>query len=127
MPVSIFTPMNKLFRILIATGVSVVVLVGSIALILLIFDVQSPKIAAVFSISSWLLTYKLIKPSKKELERKETKHVETYHPNGVVMEKGEIVFGKRQGKWDKFNEEGEYIETSYYENGEWRYSKKEDQ
>ena len=119
--------MHKIFRILIATVVSAIALFVSVALIILLFDVQAPTIAALVAIGAWIISYKLIKPTKKEEYRQQqrliNKPVENYYPNGVVKEKGEMIAGKREGEWDIFNEEGLHIKTIVYENGEERYSR----
>lgn len=129
-PIIIFIPMNKLLRILIATIISAIALIVSVALILLIFDVQAPKIAGLITIGIWVASYKLIKPTKKEEYRQAqkliNKYVENYHPNGVLKEKGEVIAGRREGNWDIFNEEGLHVKTIYYEEGEERYSKNAD-
>jgi hypothetical protein len=115
--------MNQLFRILIATAAAIVALFGSIALILLIFNVQAPKLGAIITIATWVGVYKFIKPAKKESQSIETKYVETFHPNGMIMEKGNIVYGKKEGNWDIFNEEGEFIKTVVYDDGEEKYTR----
>lgn len=129
-PIIIFIPMNIFFRILIATVISAIMLVVSIALILFIFDVQAPKIAGLITIGTWIFSYKLIKPTKKEEYRQEqklvNKYVENYYPDGVLKEKGKIIAGKREGEWDIFNEEGLHIKTIVYEDGKERYSRNSD-
>jgi hypothetical protein len=115
--------MKKTYRILIALGVAVITMFGSIALILLIFNVQAPRLGALLTIAAFWFTYKAIKPTQQELDKKKTMYKEIYHTNGIVKEKGNIVYGKRQGDWDVFNEQGEYMETHYYDNGEFKYKK----
>ena len=118
--------MHWIFRILIATGASMIACFGSIALILLIFDIQAPKLGAIITVATWIGVYKSIKPTKNEIEKKETKFVETYDQHGVIMEKGKMVFGKKEGEWDIFNEEGLHIKTIVYEDGEEKYSRNAD-
>jgi hypothetical protein len=115
--------MHTIFRLLIATAASIIAAFGAVAIILYAFDIQAPKLAAIVAVGTWIGVYKLIKPTKKVLIKRETKYVENYYPNGVLHEKGEIVFGKREGEWDIFNEEGLHIKTIVYEDGEEKYSR----
>jgi hypothetical protein len=115
--------MKKIYRILIALGVAVITLFSSIVLILFIFNVQAPRLAALLTIGAFWFTYKAIKPTQRELDKKKTLATATYHTNGLIKERGNIVYGKRQGDWAVFNEEGEYMETRYYDDGELKYTK----
>jgi hypothetical protein len=110
--------MNIIFRILIASGVAMVTMVATIMLTLLLFNVEAPKPALILGFAAWIVTFKMIKPSKKEIEKKKTHYKETFHENGVIKEKGMLKHGIREGEWDIFNEEGAYIRTDVYVNGQ---------
>jgi hypothetical protein len=109
--------LNIFFRILISIAVTIIVLVGSIAFVLYFFDKQMPKLGAVLAFGAGVSTFKLIKPTAAEIARK-TKESFVYHENGNVKEKGKIINSKREGPWDFFSEEGEFIETRFYRAGE---------
>jgi len=109
--------MKTLLRILVATIAAIIVLVGSVALILLIFHVEAPKIAAILSFGTWVGVYKLLKPKTI------IPPSENYHPDGHLKEKGNIINGKKEGDWDVFDENGKYIKTVFYVDGKERYSK----
>ena len=117
--------MHKIFRAIIATVVAIVAVLFAHYAAIMLFDRRIPKeISGIFLMISWGITFALIKPSKKEIEREKeieankiTKS-EIFHENGVLKEKGILKGDKRDGNWDFFNEEGEYIESKIFKNGE---------
>ncbi len=115
--------MKKIYRILIATLVAVATSFLVLVIGLLLFNAELPRLAAILFITSWGVTYSAIKKTKKELDKKKTVPSEILHENGVVKEKGKVMYGKREGEWDVFNTEGEYIRTDVYEDGDFRYTK----
>ena len=109
--------MNFWLRILIAIVVALLVMVLSVFCMVYFFDTNKSRLAAGIGVAAGFLTFKLIKPSKKEIA-KMTKESSVYHENGNIKEKGKIIDGHREGNWDFFNEDGEFVETKCYRGGE---------
>lgn len=109
--------MNFWIRLLIAVVVALLVMVLSVFFMVYFFDNNKSRLPAGIGVAAGFLTFKLIKPSKKEIE-KMTKLSCIYHENGNIKEKGKIIDGNREGNWDFFNEDGEFVETKCYKDGE---------
>ena len=113
--------MKKVYRLLISIGVTlIVVFVGAILKVLVDerFNMNfSIKIVVLLSLGCGYITYKMIKPSKKQLI-KNTKMTELTYESGVVKARGKLFNDQQIGEWEFFDEQGQYLETKDFGSGE---------
>ena len=111
--------MKKIFRILIAFVIGIISLGFSIALYLTLFEEE--QIASTFGVATavavMFFTYKNLPATKKELLEQNTKLIETHYPNGITKERGKMVYGKKDGEWEYYNEAGALIKEDIYNDG----------
>lgn len=109
--------MNQVSRIIIATLVSFAALFLSALWFVAVYEQGNPELQALIGVIAWTITYNSIKAKPAETKENEESPLVAHestprvYEETIVREKGKLVNGKREGEWDFFNENGEYIES----------------
>jgi|SRR6478735_2195277 len=110
--------MKKPFRILIALAAGIASLVLSIVIYLLMFEEgEASTFGAATAVAVMFFTYRNFSSPKNELLKQNTKLVEEFHANGITRERGKLIYGKKDGEWEYYNEKGELIREDIYSDG----------
>lgn len=110
--------MKKPFRILISFAAGIASLVLSIIIYMLMFEAdEASSFGAATAVAAMFFTYKNIAPPKDELLEQNTKLVEEFHANGITRERGKLIYEKKDGEWEYYNENGELIREDIYTDG----------
>jgi hypothetical protein len=108
--------MKKVYRILIATAITLIILTISVFIMIGILNIQNPTILAIICVITWTTSYRLIKgkpKSKPELMEVFWESSDT-SSEPIIKERGHTLNGERVGEWDQFSASGEFLQTIDY-------------